>query len=185
MVKVKKVLEGYTQGEVGAWARHDLGLLACKLSTIAQRSFPDFCFFIPGGRPLLIEFKATGKEATKAQADIHEQLRAKGYDVETHDSIEGAKFCILRHCATAWFQRGVGDPEILKHEYRRLGFTWSEVDGIAFGNVRGATKVGNGALYGGGAEVAGEAPPRRRVAGPGDAENVRGARGVLRRPKGA
>lgn len=171
---MKKFLEGYIQGKVVSWARHDLGVLACKLATRAQRSFPDFIFFIPGGRPLLIEFKATGAKATQAQADIHEQLRAKGYDVETHDTIEGAKRAILEACWQAYRLGEGGDPNILEAEQWKLDRTL---------NVRSADRVAPRAVYDGGAEVARQAPVGRRTAGPRDAQNEHRPRGVLRRPK--
>lgn len=54
-------------------------------------SFPDEMFLIPGGRPLLIEFKAPGKKPTPKQAAEIAQLRKEGYDVEVCDSAEKFK----------------------------------------------------------------------------------------------
>lgn len=47
---------------------------------------PDFLFLIPGGRPLFIEFKATGKKPTATQARKIEELKALGYLVRVIDS---------------------------------------------------------------------------------------------------
>lgn len=170
VIFVKKLLEGYIQGKVVSWARHDLGILACKLATRAQRSFPDFIFFIPGGRPLCIEFKATGAKATQAQADIHQQLRAKGYDVETHDTIEGAKRAILEACIDACIVRKGEWYESLYAKLRAL-------------NVRSADRVAPRAVHDGGEKMAQRPRVRGGASGPRNGENSDQPRGLLRRAK--
>lgn len=178
----RKYLEGYIQGEVVKWARHTLGILASKCGTRAWRDDPDYVFWIPGGRPLLIEFKATGKKASEKQKLRHEEFRSAGYETQVHDSIEGAKLAVLRECAAAWFRTKYPHPDILEAEYRKLGWTWSWVDGIALGG--GATHpVETRPLHAPGGEVDGVAPAQRRAPRPGDAKNVDHARGVLRAAK--
>lgn len=62
-----------------------LGIKGSKLVTPGDTSYPDRIFWIPGGRPLLIEFKRPGEEPEPKQAHTHDQLRKLGYDVQVHD----------------------------------------------------------------------------------------------------
>jgi hypothetical protein len=62
----------------------------------AAVGWPDFIYLIPGGRPLFIEFKATGKRATRTQEWRIRILEELGYDVEVADSVDVAKEAITR-----------------------------------------------------------------------------------------
>ncbi len=66
-------------------AAAQLGILSTKMNLIGRRGWPDRCFWLPGGRPLFIEFKRQGQVPTSLQAHTHEQLRAAGYRVEVVD----------------------------------------------------------------------------------------------------
>lgn len=57
-----------------------------------ETGWPDRCFFIPGGVPLLIEFKKPGrKNATEPRQDyVHDVLRELGYAVQVHDNYQDA-----------------------------------------------------------------------------------------------
>jgi hypothetical protein len=61
----------------------------------------DRCFFIPGGKPLLIEFKWPGYEPTPRQDYIHEMLRGLGYDVIWCDNEEDALAAIKQRLDAA------------------------------------------------------------------------------------
>ena len=63
-----------------------LGVLSSKLKVLGQTGFPDRIFWLPDGKPLLIEFKCPGEEPEPKQRHIHAQLRALGYMVEVHDN---------------------------------------------------------------------------------------------------
>lgn len=52
--------------------------------------WPDDLFFVPGGKPLVIEFKAPGEPPMPRQAYRIQFLRRLGYDVEVHDDREKA-----------------------------------------------------------------------------------------------
>lgn len=67
-----------------AW-KH-LGIIGSKLVTPGDTGYPDRIFWIPGGRPLLIEFKRPGEEPRPKQEYIQNQLRKLGYQVEVHDN---------------------------------------------------------------------------------------------------
>ena len=64
----------------------NLGIKGSKLVTPGDTGFPDRIFWIPGGRPLMIEFKRPGEEPSPKQEYIHGQLRQLGYKVEVHDN---------------------------------------------------------------------------------------------------
>ncbi len=57
----------------------------------AYVGWPDDIFLIPGGKPLLIEFKAPGKEPTARQQLRIDMLLDLGYDVWVCDGIEAGK----------------------------------------------------------------------------------------------
>lgn len=56
----------------------------------SETGWPDRCFFIPGGRPFLLEFKERGYEPEKKQVHIHDMLEGLGYDVAWTDDEEAA-----------------------------------------------------------------------------------------------
>lgn len=55
-----------------------------------QTGWPDRLFFIPGGKPFLIEFKEVGYEPDPMQHYIHDMLEELGYDVAWTDNEEDA-----------------------------------------------------------------------------------------------
>lgn len=68
----------------------ELGVRSLKLNVQGNTGWPDRVFFIPGGRPLLIEFKVPGALRSERQKLIHAMLLYNGYEVETHDTEEEA-----------------------------------------------------------------------------------------------
>lgn len=70
--------ESYVERAVCRRARKELGLTNIKLKA---NGWPDRQFFIPGGRPMFIEFKVPGQHPTPLQAYIHDLLRSLKYDV--------------------------------------------------------------------------------------------------------
>ena len=71
-------------------ALRELGVRSLKLNVTGSTGWPDRLFFIPGGRPLFIEFKRPGEEPDPKQRHIHEVLKHNGYEVQVHDTIDGA-----------------------------------------------------------------------------------------------
>jgi hypothetical protein len=63
-----------------------LGIEGSKLKVLGDTGYPDRIFWLPGGRPILIEFKRPGEEPRPKQEQIHERLRGLGYEVQTHDN---------------------------------------------------------------------------------------------------
>jgi len=76
-----------------------LGVRHLKFNSGSDTSWPDRIFLVPGGRPVLIEFKRPGGVPDAKQAYTHEILRKLGYDIEVHDSVAGAFRCIERALA--------------------------------------------------------------------------------------
>ena len=77
-------LESSVERKVTRWAERN-GVEYCKLKKAGR---PDDIFFIPGGKPVLMEFKQQGKDLRKLQAYIAKKLRRAGYDVVRCDRAE-------------------------------------------------------------------------------------------------
>jgi hypothetical protein len=90
---VKRIRSGLEKTAVEApvvrWARQN-GIRQAKLSTPGQRGIPDRIFFLPGGRPCLVEFKRKGKKPTKLQAYTLKVLFDLGYNVFLTDDADKA-----------------------------------------------------------------------------------------------
>ncbi len=88
--------------ETGACQRilDELGVESLKLNVRGKIGFPDRLFWLPGGRPLLIEFKRVGEEPRKIQTHIHKKLKKLGYMIEVHDDVESA-FRAVQHALDA------------------------------------------------------------------------------------
>lgn len=84
MRRLKK-LEVSIEESAVASAEILLGVVSIKLTLRGNVGWPDRIFFIPGGRPFLIEFKRPNEHPTARQAMIHRALRKLGYDIEVHD----------------------------------------------------------------------------------------------------
>ena len=78
-----------------------LGILGSKLTILGDTGFPDRLFWLPGGKPLLIEFKKPGEEPEPKQAHIHKELRRLGYHVEVHDNAIRAFQAVIDAVATS------------------------------------------------------------------------------------
>ena len=85
----------HVQNPTVAWARRN-GVRATKLQGPGNRSQPDFCFWIPGGVPFMIEFKRPGEAPTPLQTDTIKKFWAADYAVEVHDTKESAIAAIQR-----------------------------------------------------------------------------------------
>ena len=67
-----------------------LGIKGSKLKVLGDTSWPDRIFWLPGGKPLLIEFKQPGYEPQPKQSDTHAYLQDLGYEIQVHTSVHGA-----------------------------------------------------------------------------------------------
>lgn len=83
--------ESDIQTKVRNRALKELGVVGKKLNIDGDTGWPDFIFFIPGGRPLFIEFKRPGERPSPKQTYIHDDVLKKlGYDIEVHDNEDEA-----------------------------------------------------------------------------------------------
>lgn len=72
-------------------ALNDLGVPNMKMiHPGGETGWPDRQFFIPGGKPFLVEFKEIGYEPDPKQTYIHDMLEGLGYDVAWTDNEEDA-----------------------------------------------------------------------------------------------
>jgi hypothetical protein len=85
----KQVSESTIEKTVCKHAKHN-DWLVYKFSSPAQRGVPDRVF-LKAGRIVFVEFKATGKKATKQQIATHEKIRSQGFEVHVIDNIEAGK----------------------------------------------------------------------------------------------
>lgn len=95
------------QNPTVAWARKN-GCRATKLQGPGNRSEPDYMFRIPGGRPLLIEFKRPGEVPTPLQTFSINKWKEDGYEVQVHDTKGSAIAAIAQILKWGFDARNVG-----------------------------------------------------------------------------
>ena len=72
-----------------------LGIHGSKLTTPGDTGYPDRIFWLPGGRPLLIEFKRPGELPSEKQLKVHKTLKSLGYLVEVCDDALDALMLVV------------------------------------------------------------------------------------------
>lgn len=102
---MRRVHESVAETKTCKWY-DGLGLLRIKVNIHGRRGWPDQEFFIPGGKPFLIEFKADGEDPRALQAYTINCLREDGYDVEVHTTAEGAIAAIKSRLKSAGWKPG-------------------------------------------------------------------------------
>ena len=85
-----QVLESHIETKVCYDAKAKLGIRSIKLTPAGQTGYQDRLFFMPGGRPLLIEFKRSGEEPEPKQEYLREELIDLGYNVKVCDNYDDA-----------------------------------------------------------------------------------------------
>ena len=107
--QVRKDLEKVAEGATNLYAWNKYGITQTKMGVLGHKGLPDRIYWIPGGRPLLIEWKREGGKNTKLQDHTIQTLRDKGYDCEVCDSYELGKELIDRYAEKAGVKK-VGSP---------------------------------------------------------------------------
>ena len=64
----------------------DLGIRVLKINPLWAAGWQDRVFFVPGGKPLIIEFKRPGGKVSKLQEQRHKELLESGYDHHVIDN---------------------------------------------------------------------------------------------------
>jgi hypothetical protein len=67
-----------------------LGIRSSRLKVLGDNGYPDDIFWLPGGKPLLIEFKDEDEEPRPLQDEVINELRELGYEVQVHTTAHGA-----------------------------------------------------------------------------------------------
>lgn len=62
-----------------------LGIKGSKLTIKGETGYPDRIYWLPGGKPFLVEYKRPGEDPREKQIHIHTELMKLDYDVEVHD----------------------------------------------------------------------------------------------------
>jgi hypothetical protein len=100
-VFTRRVPEKKAEKKVNAWYDLLFPLLRTKLNLQGRKGWPDQAYWIPGGRPVLFEYKAEGEAPRKLQGHIHTELEKHGYIVEVHHDAAEAIASLKRHMALA------------------------------------------------------------------------------------
>ena len=87
---IRRTLETPIERKAVALILDNLGVRSLKLQLSKDTGWPDRLFLIPGGRPLLIEFKRPGDNPKIKQEYVHDLLRSLGYAVKVVDDAEDA-----------------------------------------------------------------------------------------------
>jgi hypothetical protein len=74
-----------------------LAIPCLKLSVAGQAGWPDRCVLMPGGKPLIIEFKRPGEKLKPIQEMRRETLKDLGYEIETFTSTKEALDAVQSH----------------------------------------------------------------------------------------
>ncbi len=86
---LKKTEKAGVEEPVCRWADRN-GIMHRKLNGFGRNGWPDREFYLPGGKPLLIEFKRPGEGLAPLQEKTIAELRKIGYDIEVHDDKDEA-----------------------------------------------------------------------------------------------
>lgn len=86
----RKLLERGIEKPVVAYARQK-GVMVTKMTAMGYSSMPDRCFWLPGGKPVLIEFKRPGGVLRPLQLKTVLELRGMGYEVHCVDNVVAGK----------------------------------------------------------------------------------------------
>lgn len=98
---MRRIRETKAEKKANEWYDLRFPLMRVKLNLQGRRGYPDQLYFIPGGKPFLIEFKAVGEEPRPLQAHIHQKLKEHGYDIEVHTEADAAIAAIRQRVESA------------------------------------------------------------------------------------
>jgi len=87
---MRRIKENKAEKATNSWYDLCFPELRRKMNGQGRNGWPDQQYFIPGGAPLFIEFKAEGEAPGPLQRHIHKLLKENGYDIETHTTAAGA-----------------------------------------------------------------------------------------------
>jgi hypothetical protein len=89
---VKSTLENPIELQVVQLAWDYLGILGSKLKVLGDTSWPDRIFWLPGGKPLLIEFKRQGFDPQPQRPRLrHPSPRQRSRRFSSHHHSRGTQ----------------------------------------------------------------------------------------------
>ena len=74
----------------------NLGIGSLKVNVRGNTGWPDRIFWVPGGKPLIIEFKTPDGELSPKQKYHIERLKKDGYNVEVCDNAIDALYAAIK-----------------------------------------------------------------------------------------
>ena len=95
-----------------------LGVPILKVNPLWAAGWPDRVFFVPGGKPLIIEFKrGEDSKLRKKQKEIIGKLEKLGYEVHTVNTVEEGKALVRSRLEAFGIHAardalGLGTPEL-------------------------------------------------------------------------
>lgn len=98
-------LERHVEKTVRLWAEAH-GILTTKMNGEGHSGMPDRVFWLPGGRPVIIEFKRPGAKASKLQEYYIGTLARNGYQVGVIDRADVAVEWLERLMKEQWAVAG-------------------------------------------------------------------------------
>ena len=88
---LEKDIENAVASRLNQWARDKgIKLSYLKLTIPGNRGYPDRLILADGGRAIFVEFKRPGEVPRKLQVYTHEWLKELGFEVQVHDTVDGA-----------------------------------------------------------------------------------------------
>jgi hypothetical protein len=88
---LEKDIEAAVASRLNQWARDKgIKLSYLKLTIPGNRGYPDRLILADGGRAIFVEFKRPGETPRKLQVYTHEWLKELGFEVQVHDTVDGA-----------------------------------------------------------------------------------------------
>lgn len=95
---LERDIENAVGSRLNQWARaKDIKLSYLKLTIPGNRGYPDRLVLAEGARAIFIEFKRPGEVPRKLQVYTHDWLRQLGFEVQVHDTIDGAMAAITTY----------------------------------------------------------------------------------------
>jgi len=89
----------------------EFGIVGSKLQVKGDDGYPDRIFWMPNGKPFLVEYKREGCKLRPKQEIIHQRLLKLGYDVEVHYASDDTVLAVKRRMEAARIsESGVKTP---------------------------------------------------------------------------
>jgi hypothetical protein len=141
-MRLRRPVENVLRDRVCKAALDRFGVISLQLNLQFDAGWPDRLFLIPGGRPMLLEFKRPGKQPEPLQNHRLETLVNLGYlesiDAGWCDNFEEAMGRIGAHCARAVeTARGSDESPALPSGARGGGLVREPRNGENVGGLRG------------------------------------------------